>query len=165
MHNTAGHRTYRKHLRNASSPSLILQHPPPSNQQSTMSYSYSNPYAQPQAQQSQPRSAFTTTSTSEPCQILFGGLPTDASENDLRVSQLFCKMLEADVYRNFSSALCLLSRIILSRSRDYIMQKANHWACPSFKLPTAPTQRKSGVTAPDSYLMLVSQSSCQSSTS
>ena len=51
-----------------------------------MSYSYSNPYAQPQTQ-SHSRPSFTTTSTSEPCQILFGGLPTDASENDLRVSR------------------------------------------------------------------------------
>jgi hypothetical protein len=134
--------TYRKHSRNASSTSAVLQHSVPLIQQATMSYSYSNPYAQPQAQQSQQRSAFTTTSTSEPCQILFGGLPTDATENDLRVSCLYCELLEADVDRNCSSALCLLFHTILSRSRDCIMQRANRWACPSSKLPTAPTQRK-----------------------
>lgn len=54
----------------------------------TMSYSYSNPYAQPQAQSSRP---FTTSSSSEPCQILFGGLPPDSSEHDLKV----CPILAA----------------------------------------------------------------------
>jgi hypothetical protein len=101
--------TYRKHLRNASSTSAVLQHSVPLIQQSTMSYSYSNPYAQPQAQQSQPRSAFTSTSTSEPCQILFGGLPTDATENDLRASWLSEVSVEADGQELLVSPMLALS--------------------------------------------------------
>jgi hypothetical protein len=46
-----------------------------------MSYSYSNPYAQAQSS----RTPITTAATSQHCQILFGGLPTDASEQDLKV--------------------------------------------------------------------------------